>query len=134
MLAASLKRGFKRQKAYSQPSLDRGLLPSPTNAKNQLLDSSARKLLTLKESACGLCGLRAFRGGRAGETNGQERVKCGRFGPGRLTGEVRKNPREPAQGRGSSKKKTNRRTGWSCVLVVDGCYPDHSLFVLKRAC
>ena len=32
--AFSLKRGFQRQKAYSQPSLDRARFPSPTNASN----------------------------------------------------------------------------------------------------
>ena len=45
-----------------------------------------------------------FLRGRAGETNGQERAKCGGVGPGRLVGEVRKNPQEPAQARGDRQK------------------------------
>lgn len=80
-------------------------LPSPTNARNQPLDSSARKLLTLKGSVDGLCGLRAFHAGRAGETNAPDRAKFVDFKPGHPIGEVRKHPREPAQPRGSAKKK-----------------------------
>jgi len=91
--------------------------PSPTNARNQLLDSSARKSLILKGSIRSLCGLPALWPGPAGETNGQERSECGDFTRTHLSGEVRKNPREPAQACGSAKKKTNRRAGWSCVLV-----------------
>jgi len=32
-------------------------------------------------------------------------------------GEVRKNPQEPAQTRGSRRKKTNRRPGWFFNMV-----------------
>ena len=100
--AFSLKQVFQRQKAFSQHSLHQDRLPS---AKNQPLDSSARKLLILKGSVCGLCGLPDLWPGRAGETNGQEKAKCGHVGPGRLSGEVRKNPRQSAQACGSAKKR-----------------------------
>ncbi len=55
---------------------------------------------------------------------------CGHVGLGRVSGEVRKNPREPATPRGSAKKKTNRRTGWSSVVVELGGFepPSASLF------
>jgi hypothetical protein len=58
---------------------------------------------------------------------------CGHVGLGRVSGEVRKNPREPATPRGSAKKKTNRRTGWSSVVVVDGSPLRNFLFALNHA-
>ena len=41
---------------------------------------------------------------RTGEANTAQRAKCSDFEHGDLVGEVRKNLREPAQGRESSKK------------------------------
>ena len=90
--AVSLKQDFQRQKPFSQLSLYRARFPPPTNARNQLLDSSVRKSLIYMGVADDFCGLPCFWHGRAGETNAAERAKCSDFELGELVGKVRKNP------------------------------------------
>ena len=78
-------------------------------------------------------GLRPASGGEGRRENTQTESKRCRLLAEMALSAVRKNPQEPAQTRGSRQKKANRLGLAFKVLVANGCYPGHSLFVLKRA-
>jgi hypothetical protein len=90
------------------------LLP---DAAIQPLDSSTRNLLIRRTLNRGLCGLPApfQERGRSEETLGES--KNGRFRASRRGREVRRNPHEPAQVRGTSRKMPNCIHSWALLLV-----------------
>ena len=77
----------------------------PSNARNQLLDSSARNLLINMVVAASLRGLRLIECVSAAETIDHQRAKRDPNGGGQRVGEVRRNPWEPAWARGNRRKK-----------------------------
>lgn len=97
-------------------------VPPPADAENQPLDSSARNLLIHKASESALCGLPATSGerGRSEECAGES--ENGRFRASWRWREVRRNPHQPAQVRGTSRKMPNCIHSWASLLVV-GWYP-----------
>jgi hypothetical protein len=102
-------------------------LPMP---ENKPLDSSARNLLIYIGLSGGPSGLRPARGGEGWRENTQTESKTCRLVAEMALSEVRKNPQEPAQTRGSRQKKANWRTSWFFNLVELGGFepPSASLF------
>ena len=98
------------------------LFPPPTDAEKHPLDSSARNTLIFMGFSRGLRGLRVLRGERGRREEWPGERENDRISGAVRNAEVRRNPLEHAQTRGSAKKKTNRMKGWSWVLVV-GQYP-----------
>jgi hypothetical protein len=82
--------------------------PLPTNARKKPLDSSARNPLIYIELTDRPSGLRPAMGGAGRRENVQTESKTCRLVAEMALSEVRKNPQEPAQTRGSRQKKANR--------------------------
>ena len=76
--------------------------------ENKPLDSSARNLLIYIGLSGGPSGLRPARGGEGRRENTQTESKTYQLLAEMTLSEVRKNPQEPAQTRGSRQKKANR--------------------------
>ena len=96
--------------------------PQPTNATKKPLDSSARNSLIYIGLPSKPCGLTAVLNGAGAERECENGEKTCRPAAEVARYEVRKNPQEPAQTRGSRQKKANWRTSWFFNLVVV-CYP-----------
>ena len=79
-----------------------------SNATKKPIDSSARKLLIYIELTGVPSGLRPALGGEGRRENTQTESKTRRLLAEMVLSEVRKNPQEPAQTRGSRQKKANR--------------------------
>ena len=107
--------------------------PQPTNATKKPIDSSARNLLIYIGATGVPSGLRPVLGGASRRENVQTESKTCRLLAEMPLSEVRRNPQEPTQTRGSRQKKANPEGLVFYGLVADGCYPNHSLLVLKPA-
>ena len=93
------------------------LFPPPTYAENQPFDSSVRNTLIFMRFSRSVRGLRVLRGERGRREEWPGERENDRISGAVRNVEVRRNPLEHAQTRGSAKKKTNRMKGWSWVLV-----------------
>ena len=104
--------------------------PQPTNATKKPIDSSVRKSLIYMRVTSVPSGLRPATGGVGRRENVQTESKTCRLLAEMVLSEVRKNPQEPAQTRGSRQKKANRLGLAFKVLVELGGFepPSASLF------
>ena len=90
-----------------------------TNARKKLLDSSERNSLIYIGLTRKPCGLTAVLNETGAERECENGEKTCRPAAEVARYEVRKNPQEPAQTRGSRQKKANWRTSWFFNLVVE---------------
>ena len=111
------------------PSLKQSL-PQPTNVTKKPIDSSARNPLIYIGMAGVPSGLRPVLGGAGRRENTQTESKTCRLLAEMVLSEVRKNPQEPAQTRGSRQKKANPEGLVFPLLVELGGFepPSISLF------
>ena len=93
------------------------LFPPPTDAENQPLDSSARKLWIFMASNRGLCGLRATLGELSRREKWPGESENGQISVTPRNIEVHRFPQEPLQARGLTKKMPNCIHSWASVLV-----------------
>jgi len=98
---------FRLYRFMHFPLSESGRFPSPADAKKQPLDSSECNSLIYNDVKRGLCGLRATSGWRGRREKWPGESKNRRFLATRPNIEVRRNPREPSQTRGSSRKMPN---------------------------
>ncbi len=104
----------------SPSDLEYALSPLPTKATNKPIDSSARKPLIYIGVGTAACGLQLAPKGNLGERICRGESETHLFSSNVARPEVRKNPREPSQTRGSGQKKANPRGLAFRHMVVDG--------------